>query len=103
MPETESGVDATNSDTHNRMVRARDRMRQVDLMNCQKLRVLQVALEESWDVARILEKNQYEEADEPELVSARKKAEGALKRKKEEEEVEAISDSCSESSSEDDN
>ncbi len=44
-----------------RMIRARDRMRQVDAANRRKLRVLQVALEESWEVARILENSQYKE------------------------------------------
>ena len=81
------------------MGRARDRMREVDAVNRRKLRVLQVALEETWAVAKILEENQYKENDEPELVAARKEAEKAKKRKREEEE--AVSDSSSESSLED--
>ena len=91
-----------------RLVRARDRMREVDAVNRRKLRVLQVAVEETWVVAKILEDNQYKENDEPELVAARKEAEKAKKRKREKEEavsdseVEAVSDSSSESSSEDD-
>ncbi len=85
------------------MVRSRDRMREVDAVNRQKLRVLQVAVEETWAVAKILEENQYKAKEEPDLVLARKEAEKARKRKKEdEEEEEAASDSNSESDSEDD-
>ncbi len=81
-----------------RLLRALDRMREVDAVNRQKLRVLQVALEETWAVAKILEENQYKEEVEPDLASARKEAAGAKKRKKEKEE--AISESSSEDSSE---
>ena len=101
-----SSFDANDADAV-RIVRARDRVREVDAVNRRKLRVLQVAIEETWAVAKILEDNQYKENDEPELVAARKEAERARKRKKEkeeeeEEEEEAVSDSSSESSSEDD-
>jgi hypothetical protein len=58
--EDEAGAAAAN-ERRMRMVRARDRMRQVDAVNRKKLRVLQVALEESWEVARILENSQYKE------------------------------------------
>jgi superfamily II DNA or RNA helicase len=63
MPEVyadEAGAAAAN-ERRMRMVRARERMRQVDAVNRKKLRVLQVALEESWEVARILENSQYKE------------------------------------------
>ncbi len=63
MPEVdpdEPGAAAAN-ERRMRMARARDRMRQVDAANRRKLRVLQVALEESWEVARILENSQYKE------------------------------------------
>jgi hypothetical protein len=86
LPEIGAGAEAAANDTRNRIVHARDRMRQVDLVNRKKLRVLQVALEESWDVARFLEVNQYkdEDEDEPDLVAARKEADG--NRKKEDQE-----------------
>ncbi len=70
-------------------------MRQVDLVNRKKLRVLQVALEESWDVAQFLEVNQYKEEDEPDLIAARKEAE--LDRKKEEDGEDSISSAEDES------
>jgi len=63
MPEVyadEAGAAAAN-ERRMRMVRARERMRQVDAVNRKKLRVLQVALEESWEVTRILENSQYKE------------------------------------------
>ena len=63
MPEVEADEPgaAANNERRMRMVRARERMRQVDAANRRKLRVLQVALEESWEVARILENSQYKE------------------------------------------
>ena len=70
-----------------RIVRARDRIREVDVVNRRKLRVLQVAVEETWAVAKILEENQYRDDVEPDLVLARKEAERARKRKKEKEDV----------------
>ncbi len=82
MPEIGAGAEAAaTNDARNRLVHARDCMRQVDLVNRKKLRVLQVALEESWDVAQFLEVNQYKEEDEPDLIAARKEAE--LDREKE--------------------
>jgi hypothetical protein len=77
-------------------------MRRVDEVNRHRLRVLQVAFEETWAVAKILEENQYKCDEEPDLVLARKEAEKCRKRKKEEEEEKAVSESSSESSLDDD-
>jgi hypothetical protein len=77
-------------------------MRRVDEVNRRRLRVLQVAFEETWAVAKILEENQYKHDEEPDLVLARKEAEKCRKRKKEEEEEKAVSESSSESSFDDD-
>ena len=93
-------ADGTAAENVQRLIRAWDRIREVDAVNRRKLRVLQVALEETWEVAKILEKNQYEEEVEPELAFARKEAEGARKRKKEEEEEEEEEEAVSDSSSE---
>jgi hypothetical protein len=70
------------------------RMRQADAVNRDKLRVLQVAVTVTWEVAKSMEDKKFGDTidDDEDVVAAKKDAEESRKRKEKEKEKERSKD-----------
>jgi hypothetical protein len=96
MPELNAADPAAElaNDRRDKIGLALNRMRQADAVNRDKLRVLQVAVTVTWEVAKSMEDQKFGDTidDDEDVVAAKKAAEESRKRKDKEKEKERSKD-----------